>query len=383
VTQPSRRRNTAALFFGFVLTGTGTALLGCLLPALSELWHLPDDRAGALFAAQFLGASLGALLVGKDVRRSLYHGYLLLFASAVALAYLASVPLILRFLCFGLGLGLTMTATSLLIGSVYREKRGQALSVLNAFWTAGAALGPVLASLWEHKWPPTSLFLLVGALTLCPLFLLGSARESHLEGTPGEEPLRTNAVTWIVLFATLGFFYVGVEASVGSWLMTYVHRLPEVNLAWAPIVTSCFWIAILIGRLLAPIALTHASERTVLSAGIFVALLSTISLVANQSPLLIACSTVVAGIALGPIYPLCLSQAMRALSDSQRTKWVFAFPGFGATLFPYLTGFVSTNKGSLRTGLLVPVIALVAMVGLDRLQPSIEVDTEKQISERG
>src|SRR5581483_4002546 len=127
---------------------------GCVLPALSQQWHLSDKRSGALFAAQFLGSALGALLVFRNIRRSLLCGYLLLFVSGTAIAFFSSLPELVRFLSFGLGLGLTMTATSLWIGEVYSQNRGQALSLLNAFWTVGAAFCPTLASLWDRHSQP-------------------------------------------------------------------------------------------------------------------------------------------------------------------------------------------------------------------------------------
>src|SRR5690348_4788370 len=60
----------AWLEVGFALTGIGTTLFGCLLPSLSFVWHLDDRQAGILFAAQFTGSALGALLVRSDFFRS-------------------------------------------------------------------------------------------------------------------------------------------------------------------------------------------------------------------------------------------------------------------------------------------------------------------------
>src|ERR1035438_4904379 len=73
------------LHLGFALTGFGTTLLGCLVPALTAIWPMNDHRTGILFAAQFSGASLGALLVGSNFFSSVVGGYLLLIASAVSI----------------------------------------------------------------------------------------------------------------------------------------------------------------------------------------------------------------------------------------------------------------------------------------------------------
>ncbi len=62
---PNTERRLAAvvwLHIGFAATGFGTTLLGCLLPASYSAWNFTDARAGFLFACQFTGVSLGALL---------------------------------------------------------------------------------------------------------------------------------------------------------------------------------------------------------------------------------------------------------------------------------------------------------------------------------
>src|SRR5579884_3198098 len=76
-----------ALYFGFVLTGIGTTLLGCALPALSAAWKLNDSASGLLFAAQFIGSSSGALLVQSRLDSSILRGYFLLVACSTLIAF--------------------------------------------------------------------------------------------------------------------------------------------------------------------------------------------------------------------------------------------------------------------------------------------------------
>ena len=360
------------LFVGFLLTGIGTALLGCVLPTLISAWHLNDDQAGTLLAAQFSGSALGALLLGRSFYSSLARGYLLLIASAIAIAYVPFVPETLRFLSFGLGLGWTMTSTSMVIGSLYTESRGRALSLLNGFWTLGAALSPGIASVGVHRWPPSYLFLgLAAALAIVFAFVGRSGKTlavsvaSHQDAADG-----TRDVQWIVIFAALGGLYVGVEASIGGWLMSYVHRLPDASSAWAPIATSSFWVALLLGRLLAPAVLLRISESQLLSASIVIAWMSTALMLLGHSPLAIVLAVASAGLALGPIFPLCLAKALAAMKDSSKAKWVFSISGSGGAILPWMTGALSAHENSLRIGLLIPLIALTGMMLLDRLEPA-------------
>ena len=352
------------LYLGFTLTGVGTALLGCILPALTAAWHLSDAQAGVLLAAQFSGSASGALLVGRNFSAAVVRGYSLLTASSIAIAFVPHLPRLLTFFAFGLGLGLSMTATSMLIGSRYAGKRASTLSLLNAFWTIGAALAPQIAFFWVGRWRPTPFFVVFGLAALVALGVAGPRRE-RAAGTanasglahaqPGDRKL-------ILVFVGLGFLYVGVESSIGGWLMTYIQRLPIHNQAWAPIATSAFWIGLLCGRLLAPGVLLRVSEARLLGACLGIAFASTAFLLWVQNPTAITLTVAIAGCGLGPIFPLLLAKALAALNDSPRAKWVFSMSGLGGAALPWIIGVLSSHGDSLRVGLVVPVIALLGMM---------------------
>src|SRR5262245_14444077 len=292
---PDERRNLAKpiawLYVGFALTGVGTTLLGCILPGLNVIWHLDDRYAGMLFAAQFTGAALGALLVRNDFFRSLVSGYFLLIASAISVAFFTGFIDALLFFAFGLGLGWTMTSTSMLIGSTFLVNRGAALSVLNAFWGFGAALSPVIASYWVGRWSPTYVFLVLAAALMVTFLLIGKERATFVGAR--NETLSASGfgqLKLVSIFAAIAFLYVGTEASVSGWTMTYVGRLPISSKAWAPIAASCFWVALLCGRLLVPALVLWLSERQLLTASLTLALVAVLLLVISRLPLAIILS---------------------------------------------------------------------------------------------
>jgi fucose permease len=368
------------LYVGFVFTGIGTTLLGCVLPNLSTMWRMNDDQSGILFAAQFSGSALGALLVGNNFSASVERGYLLLIASALSIPFFPHFPEGPRFFGFGLGLGLAMTATSMLIGTMYAGKRGSALSLLNGFWAAGAALCPALTSLWISRWPPTYLFLVL-AVGMAVIFILiarsSKANFQNIIPLPGIGTRQRN-LRVVFVFAILGSLYVGVESSIGGWMMTYVHRLPVANGTWAPAATSFFWAALLCGRMLAPIVLRQVSEAHLLNVSLAFALVSAGLLVLSHSPITILFTAAMAGLMLGPIFPLFLAKALASLNDSPNAKWVFSISGFGGAILPWITGKVSAQSGSLRIGLVVPVLALAAMIILNHLEPASEFHSKNQ-----
>jgi len=352
-------RLIAGLYFGFVLTGIGTNLLGCILPALSGIWKLSDSHSGLLFAAQFAGSSTGALLVQSRLDKSILRGYMLLIASAIGFAFCRghfAAPLLF---CFGLGLGWAMTATSMTFGRMYTTNRGASLSLLNAFWGLGAVLCPILATAWEQFRSPYSMYLGLALAAVPPLLATGlhTGYLSGLRDEPSFSGSLRNRFALLVPLAIFAFLYVGVESSVSGWMMTYVHRLPLGSGLYAPIATSCFWIALLFGRSAAPAVLKHISESNLLMIALCMLLVSNVMLLLSYTPGMSIASATLAGLMLAPIFPLCLSKVLAIASGPSESRWVFAISGFGGAVVPWMTGQVASWRGSLRVGLTVPLAA--------------------------
>jgi MFS transporter, FHS family, glucose/mannose:H+ symporter len=353
------------LYLGFMLTGTGTTLVGCLLPNLILLWHMSDARAGILFAAQFTGSALGAALVSSNYLASIARGYGLTIVSAVAIARFTGSPHVVLFFGFGLGLGLTMTATSLMTGVMFSEKRGAALSLLNACWGLGAAASPILASTWTRKWPPVSLYLVFAvALGAVLVFVRRTGFAANPQQRNSQAESASFPVELILVLGFIAFLYVGVESSVSGWMMSYVHRMTAAQNSWPPIVVSCFWIALLCGRVAAPAVLRRVSEQQLLTVSIVGALVSVSALIVSESPVSAVLSATASGLLLGPVYPLCVARTLALTHDGPATKWVLGVSGFGGAALPWLTGRLSTHNGSLRVGLFVPLAALGVMLAL-------------------
>jgi MFS transporter, FHS family, glucose/mannose:H+ symporter len=355
---------TGGLYFGFVLTGIGTNLLGCILPGLSEIWTLSDSHSGFLFAAQFAGSSTGALLMELNLYKSILRGYVLLILGAIAFAFCRGHWAPLFLFCFGLGLGSAMTATSMIFGRMYIQNRGASLSLLNAFWGLGAVASPLLATGWERFKSPSSIYLVLALTAALPLAMVGMQRR-YLSELHDEMLTVSSLQTRLSLLAPLAvfaFLYVGVEASISGWMMTYVHRLPLASGIYAPIATSFFWIALLVGRAAAPVVLKRISESALLTLTLCLLLVSDLMLLRSHAPAMSITSATLAGLMLAPIFPLCLSRVMAIASGPSESRWVFAVSGLGGAVVPWMTGHVASLSGSLRTGLAVPLLAGFVML---------------------
>lgn len=364
-----RRRTVSSLVLGvgFGLTGAGTVMLGVLLPSLSQAWGLRDDTAGFLFFLQFLGSSAGALLTGTNRIRSLAGGYGLLVVMAGALTFAGPRMAFPIFLFFGLGLGMAMTSTSLLFSDRYGQGRAAMLERLNFGWSAGATAAPLLFMPFLHRASLRPLFFTFQGMFLL-LLIWVMVRERHQDSC-AQLPLKaaqTKDLGSLLPLVILSVCAVGVEGSLSGWLTTYSHRagragVGEAGLGGAAIATSLFWGGIMLSRLaFSTRLLAMVGRRKVLYATLWGAAASVALLVGANNPALIRVAAALAGLCVGPLYPLLLSY----LLERTARGWIFAVAGLGSAIFPWLTGVLSAYYGSLRYGLIAPCCAALLMIVL-------------------
>jgi MFS transporter, FHS family, glucose/mannose:H+ symporter len=360
---PRRALSTAVLSAGFALTGTGTVLLGVLLPVFAEMWGLRDDGAGLLLFLQFSGSSLGAILSGLNRVRSMAVGYGLMAASALDLIFAHSRVPFAVFFFFGLGLGMAMTSTSLLFSDRWGDERAAKLEWLNFVWSLGATSCPLVALPFVHRDDTHQVFLLIFTLSILLLgWVAAIERQQKPVAAPAESGTARRPLGLVfMLFAIWAMCVVGVESSLSGWLTTYSHRTGMPTLAGSALATSVFWFGEMLSRLaFSTPLLKRIGRQAVLVWGVWGVTASSIVLITAPHPWMIVAAAGLAGIFTGPIYPLLLSLML----ERSARGWFFAVAGLGSAVFPWLTGLISAHLGSLRFGLLVPCAGGLAMLVL-------------------
>jgi fucose permease len=350
-----------------LITGIGLTLLGSGLPALAALWRLDDASSGRLLLAVFAGSAIGALLVRSPFHRTLAAGMAMIATSMAGLALSGGHGLFFLFLLFGTGLGLAMTANSVLTGDRYRERRAAMLTLLNFSWSAGAAVSPFAVQLVIHHAGVGGLFWCMAAAGILSTILALCLKDRRTAAAQ-EVSRRASAVGLQssrrvgVFFAVFGLLYCGTEAALGGWVLTYVHRLHFQISAAPPLAASCFWLSLLIGRAIAPAVLLRIREELVLAVALICAFAGVAALLTLHSLPAVMLSAAVAGLSMAPIFPICVSIFMALTSDPAQTRWMFAIAGLGSATLPWATGQLAAGTGSLHTGLLVPLLALGLML---------------------
>lgn len=359
---PPQFVSQTVIYLGFAATGVGMALPGSVLPALLAQWSLADRQAGLLFFLGWLGSSLGALVVRASRVRSLVLGTLLVALGALGMAFSSRWSCFLCMTIFGLGLGITMTSTSLLQSARNAERRGAELNRLNLVWALGACICPTLA---EHSLRVASARVIFSSLgiffAIVSLWILAFERDPATI-LPISEPSRNrwSLSLWPLSLVIVILLPTGIESSMGGWIAAYVQRTQQ-TIATTVTAGSCFWVGLMLSRTLAStILLMRRSERLVLIQSLCTVVAGAMLLIASKASVGILPGVFLVGFGLGPVYPLLLAIA---LQYSENTA-IFFVAGLGSAFFPWLTGMVSSSTSSLRIGLLVPLAASVLMLAL-------------------
>ncbi len=361
----------------FVLTGTVTTLLGPLLPVLAARWSLDDAQAGYFFTAQFAGSMAGVAVSGTLVSRTGFQVALSVGLAVMALGVgglgLAAWPgALLSVGCYGVGLGIAIPSTNLFVAEAAPNRRSAALNILNLAWGVGAVLAPpVFAWFAARQRADAFIFGLAAALVaaMVGIVLLASptdgAERREVQPTLSlSEPLRWWRSPVFLVFGALFFVYVGTENALAGWVALYAQRL-EASPAAAS-TPAFFWAALLVGRALAPALLRWLGEAWLLQTGLVVAALGVVLLLGATTRTGVMLSTSVCGLGLATVFPTTIAQLSRefAGASARAAAAAFALAGLGGATLPWLVGAWSTNAGSLRAGLMVPLIGCLAMFTL-------------------
>jgi fucose permease len=361
---------------GFVLTGIVNTFLGPILPFLAARWSLSDSRSGYFFAMQFFGSILGVgissfLLPRRGFRFCLGLAYLLMAAGVAGLALSQWQHALLGTFTLGLGFGLGIPVTNLLISGANQSHRSSALSILNFCWGLGAIVAPItLAVSARRDRTSTFVVLLSGLLLLVAVSLaFTSAREPERQKKENSSQSQTSA-PWrlTAIVGGMFFLYVAIEASVGGWIATLVQRVPMAAARYGALAPSLFWAGLLAGRGLAPLVLSRVRERRVALSGLLVAAAGLGVIAASPHWQAITASGFAVGIGLAAVFPITIALLSQFRAAEKRMAGpMFALAGLGGATMPWLVGAVSTWSGSLQAGLMVPLLATTLLLWLHYL----------------
>jgi len=376
ITESEGHRNLLVLLFaGFVLSGVATTIIGPMLPIFIRRWSLDDGQAGLFSTIQFL-AALGGTLASSVIadwrgyRPALVLGYALMGGGLASLNANTHGVALAATAAFGLGYGLITPGTNLFVAELGGPKSASLLSQLNFAWGAGAMVcSPLIALALKHNGLAS---LLTGAAIFGGILMLGLSfvsfggqKHENDVSTVGAAPSAIGLGVTIAM-AAMFFIYVAMENGIGIWSAEYAKRLANGITGMTTLAPMFFYAGLTSGRASAPLVLRRLPERKIVLRALSLAATATALLIASRSLHVATVAVFLAGLGCASVYPIYIAWLSRWYGA--RAKHIggilFALASLGGSAGPGLIGAVSKYSGSLRVGLLVPLVCATILISL-------------------
>lgn len=304
----------AAILAIFVY-GMIAAMLGTILPELSERFHLTPTQNGTVAFVQALGLIMASLGVGPllDTQGDKIGLILGLASIAVALLLLPRStgfrPILLLMLLLGIGGGIVVTGANALANSVSGEHSAIALNLVNLFFGLGGLTTPLIAAnVFKKNW--VRLCYTVASLTVAALIVQAVSKMPAPSGNAQFLLADVGPILGRPLLFMLGLFlflYITCEVGVWNWLPRHLiaQGIPESRAL--NILSLGFALGLLIGRVAVSPILAHAPAIDVTLGASIAMAITTFLMVQTNKPGPAFALVFIAGLSMAPVFPTTLA----------------------------------------------------------------------------
>lgn len=356
--------------------GMIAAMLGTILPDLSDRFQLTPAQNGKIAFAQALGLIIASVGVGPLLDSEGKKIGLILGLTFIALALYAlprakgfgSILVILFVL--GVGGGIVVTGANALVSDVSEAHRGIALNLVNLFFGLGGLATPFLsANLFARNW--VRLCYTVASLTVVTLVI--QALTKMPSPTSAERFVLADAAPVLghPLLFMLGLFlflYVSCEVGIWNWLPRHLiaQGVPESRAL--NILSLGFALGLLIGRVgVSPILIRVQPITVTLTASVAMAV-TTFLMLRTVRPAAAFAIVFLAGLSMAPVFPTTLAIVADAFPRMTSTAlgFVITCGWIGLAVSSRVIGAIAGGDPlRLKKALLVIPVSAVLMVGLN------------------
>src|SRR6202042_1376205 len=256
------------------------AMLGSILPDLSDRFHLTPSQNGPIAFAQAFGLILASLAVGplldnEGKKLGLILGLVFICVALFVLPRSKGFGSIV-FLLFllGVGGGIVVTGANALVSDVSETHRATALNLVNLFFGLGGLATPFLAAnLFARNW--VRLCYTVASLTVVTLAIQAATKMPPPSSAGRFAVADVAPILGHPLLFMLGLFlflYVSCEVGIWNWLPRHLiaQGVPESRAL--NILSLGFALGLLIGRVgVSPILIRVQPITVTLAASIAMA----------------------------------------------------------------------------------------------------------------
>ncbi|KAI0316668.1 MFS general substrate transporter [Amylostereum chailletii] len=360
--------HVAVLCWTMVLIGWTDGTTGPLLPRIQDVYNVNFVVVALIFVSNCVGIIFGGI-------SNVYLNVRLGFGKVIVLGSVAYIGgfciqsaappfpvFVLSFVMTGCGRAMLEAHCNGYIASL--AKSSTRLGVLHCMYGVGAFVAPLVSTQfaqlghWSFHYLISlglAISVLVAQVSIFRLRPQNECRDEIGEVNTAQSAgqSQTNVYSQIFRVKTvhlIAFFilsYVGVEVTVGGWIVTYTIEVRHGGPS-SGYISSGFYGGLALGR----VALLWVTKKLGNRPAVFTYMFIAIGLefVVWFGPSLIsgAVAILFIGIFLGPIYPIAINEAGRVIPHNILTGsigWIGAFGTAGSAVVPFVAGVLAQEKG--------------------------------------
>ncbi|KAH8103076.1 MFS general substrate transporter [Cristinia sonorae] len=363
------RLNFLACCWSLFLAGWNDGTTGPLLPRIQAVYNLSYVLVSMIFIFNCIGFIGGATANVWLTDRFGLGKVLVVGAMAQVIGYCIMAPappfpaLVLGYTINGFGLAVQDAGAN---GYVACLKDGAAtkMGIIHAVYGLGALCSPLVSTQFSQmpRWSfhyLTSLGVALSNVVLLAIAFrfktqdeclveIGQELEVHPdESTDSSKYKQMFKLKELHLLAFFILIYVGVEVTVGGWIVTYVINVRHGGPS-SGYISSGFFGGLTLGRVALLWVNKLVGERLVIFLYTLIAI--GLELVVWLVPSLVGDAIAVSfvGMMLGPIYPIVMNHSGRILPPWLLTGcigWIAGLGQAGSAFIPFLTGALASREG--------------------------------------
>jgi len=304
----------AAILAIFVY-GMIAAMLGTILPNLSDRFQLTPTQNGTIAFVQALGLIIASLGVGPllDTEGDKIGLVLGMVCIAFALFLLPRAggfrDILLLLFLLGMGGGIVVTGANALANAAAGANSAIVLNLVNLFFGLGGLATPfIAANIFKKNW--VHLCYTIAGLTVASLVVQAVVKMPAPTGNAQFMLAQVGPILGRPVLFMLGFFlflYITCEVGVWNWLPRHLiaQGVPESRAL--NILSLGFALGLLIGRVgVSPILAHVPAIEVTMGASIAMAITTFLMLQTNKAGLAFAL-VFIAGLSMAPVFPTTLA----------------------------------------------------------------------------
>jgi len=365
----------------------GFFVLGALLGMLGSLvitWHYHTDAEPRFIGLHFLAMSAGFVAASQLLPRLLPHVPLrtvaiaatsLAFVSLVLLAFLAPPSAagwrIAMLAVLGTAAGALTYSLFYANQSWFKNSPASSANRAGPLFVGGALLATIVVGVTYFG---GSLTIQAALLSIVPaVYLVGLIRNRITPVLrPRNEDLLRDTLKDLrsivtLLFSLLILFQFACEWAIASWLPLFLIHTLGINPVTAIWALGLYFLALMVGRLLAQVLMPIVSHKKMLMVSVASAMAGYLLLSLTGFTLLAMLAAVIIGLSHASIYPLIAERLDKRLSyHASFYSGIISIAIAGGMATPWLLGYVAEWLG-MPAVMLVPAVFSIAVLILSVL----------------